>query len=193
MNQSNSLSHHQSPPHDDTSESDPPSESKPGPTSNPPNIIYVQHFASANNKPTHETSWSTSMYGCFSDMNTCVVTACCPCITSGRIAEIVDEGKTSCVEGVIMYALFSLFCINCIYTGNNRSKMRKQHMLKGNDCHDCLVHTYCTACALCQEYRELYRLGLDPGIGWHENLERQKHAVAVFKITPPRVEGGMMR
>lgn len=99
----------------------PPPDGPPPPPGPPKTIIYIQNFATPRTKPTHETSWSTGICGCCSDMNTCIVpqsfspkfaainllcfliiflvtvglvTAACPCITAGRIAEIVNEGKT---------------------------------------------------------------------------------------------------
>lgn len=38
-------------------------------------------------------------------------------------------------------------------------------MLKGTDSSDFMTHLNCLYCALCQEYRELYRQGFDPAIG----------------------------
>ncbi|KAG6399046.1 hypothetical protein SASPL_140520 [Salvia splendens] len=35
--------------------------------------------------------WSTGLYGCFSDCDSCCLTLWCPCITFGRISEIVDR------------------------------------------------------------------------------------------------------
>ncbi|KAI8538846.1 hypothetical protein RHMOL_Rhmol09G0135100 [Rhododendron molle] len=38
--------------------------------------------------------WSTDLFGCFEDVPNCCITFCCPCITFGQIAEIVDKGTT---------------------------------------------------------------------------------------------------
>ncbi|KAK1387042.1 Plant cadmium resistance 2 [Heracleum sosnowskyi] len=102
------------------------------------------------------SSWSTGLFGCFSDVPNCCLTIFCPCITFGRIAEIVDDGNTSCGRACAVHALTG-WLISCLY----RSKMRKQYMLKRSPCDDCLVHLFCGRCALCQEYRELHIRGYD--------------------------------
>ncbi|KAK8709746.1 hypothetical protein V6N13_060754 [Hibiscus sabdariffa] len=38
--------------------------------------------------------WSASLCGCGDDAGTCCITCCLPCITFGKIAEMVDEGKS---------------------------------------------------------------------------------------------------
>ncbi|KAK1301424.1 Protein PLANT CADMIUM RESISTANCE 11 [Acorus calamus] len=67
--------------------------------------------------------------------------------------------------------------------------MRKQYILESNPCCDCLVHWCCEPCALCQEYRELKNRGFDLDIGWQANMEKKARG----GITPPAMEGGMMR
>ncbi|KAM7464363.1 hypothetical protein LguiA_032484 [Lonicera macranthoides] len=41
-----------------------------------------------------EGQWSTGLYDCWDDKSNCLVTAFCPCITMGRIVEILDKGTT---------------------------------------------------------------------------------------------------
>ncbi|KVH97681.1 Uncharacterized protein family Cys-rich [Cynara cardunculus var. scolymus] len=38
--------------------------------------------------------WSTGLCDCTSDASNCCRTIFCPCVTFGRIAEIVDKGTT---------------------------------------------------------------------------------------------------
>ncbi|KAI6683374.1 hypothetical protein NL676_029287 [Syzygium grande] len=38
--------------------------------------------------------WTTGLCGCFEDPSNCVITCCCPCITFGQNAEIIDRGAT---------------------------------------------------------------------------------------------------
>uniref|UniRef100_A0A453GP61 Uncharacterized protein n=1 Tax=Aegilops tauschii subsp. strangulata TaxID=200361 RepID=A0A453GP61_AEGTS len=40
--------------------------------------------------------WSVGLCDCFGDSGTCCLTCWCPCITFGRIAEVVDGGSSSC-------------------------------------------------------------------------------------------------
>ncbi|KAI0495119.1 hypothetical protein KFK09_025266 [Dendrobium nobile] len=132
--------------------------------------------------------WSTGLFDCFDDFGNCCLTFFCPCITFGRIAEIVDKGSTSCGVGGGLYALI-LCSTGCqwIYSCFYRSKMRSLFFLEESPCADCLVHCCCETCALSQEYRELYNRGFRLDLGWEGNLSRQKAMVA------PAVEGGMRR
>ncbi|PHT40150.1 hypothetical protein CQW23_19004 [Capsicum baccatum] len=156
--------------------------------------VYIQRAPIGITKPIQGTTWSTNIFECFRDPKNCLITCVCPCITSGQIAEIVSEGQTSCMEGVIIDVLLCCLCFATpIYTFYNRVKLRRKFKLEGNYCLDCLIHIACCCCALCQEYRELHRQGFDPTLGWAENIERQSHAIAVFTITPPPVQEAMKR
>ncbi|KAL6634092.1 hypothetical protein ACP70R_026763 [Stipagrostis hirtigluma subsp. patula] len=135
--------------------------------------------------------WSTGLCGCFEDCGNCCVTWLCPCVTFGRIAEIVDQGSTSCGYSGAMYALVMLLTgCQCAYSCFYRSKMRAQYGLRETPCADCLVHCCCGTCALCQEYRELTHRDFHVNLGWHANMERQGRAAATM---PPQMHPGMTR
>ncbi|KAL6351057.1 hypothetical protein AAG906_031643 [Vitis piasezkii] len=116
----------------------------------------------------------------------------CPCVTFGRIAEIVDRGSTSCgVSGALYTLILCLTGCSCLYSCFYRSKLRGQYLLEESPCVDCCVHCWCEGCALCQEYRELQNRGFDLSIGWHGNMERQRRGgVDVNPVVP---EGSMTR
>ncbi|KAL3830754.1 hypothetical protein ACJIZ3_019556 [Penstemon smallii] len=134
--------------------------------------------------------WSTGLCDCFDDVPNCCMTCWCPCITFGRVAEIVDRGSTSCGASGALYTLIAWVTgCACIYSCLYREKMRKQYMLQGDTCNDCLLHFFCESCALCQEHRELQNRGFDMALGWHGNVERQNQGVTM----PPFVQGGMNR
>ncbi|XP_044491622.1 protein PLANT CADMIUM RESISTANCE 2-like [Mangifera indica] len=137
--------------------------------------------------------WSSGLCDCFSDCSSCCLTCWCPCVTFGRVAEIADQGDTSCGTAGVLYCLLAAvtrctFCYSCFY----RTKMRQQFKLEESPCCDCLVHFCCESCALCQEYRELQSRGFDMSIGWQGNVERRNREVAMGAV-PPYVEGGMNR
>ncbi|CAH9073370.1 unnamed protein product [Cuscuta europaea] len=141
-------------------------------------------------KPTARVPWSTGLCDCFSDPTNCCITLCCPCITFGQVAEIVDKGSNPCGVSGALYAL--LECVTgcaCLYSCFYRSKLREQFALTESPCGDCLVHCFCECCALCQEYRELKGRGFDMSIGWQGNMERQNHGITMAPI----VQGGMTR
>ncbi|XP_004297458.1 PREDICTED: protein PLANT CADMIUM RESISTANCE 2-like [Fragaria vesca subsp. vesca] len=137
--------------------------------------------------------WKSGLLDCFSDPKSCCLTFWCPCVTFGQIAEIVDKGSTSCGASGALYALIAFVTgCSCIYSCFYRSKMRQQYSLEESPCGDCLVHCFCEACALCQEYRELESRGFNMSIGWHGNMDARNHQVAMGSV-PPMVEGGMSR
>ncbi|XP_031493310.1 cell number regulator 2-like [Nymphaea colorata] len=118
--------------------------------------------------------WTTGLCNCFDDCSNCCITCCCPCITFGRIAEIVDRGSTSCAMSGALYCLIQMAMgCACIFSCFYRSKLRAQYYLDESPCADCLVHCCCEPCALCQEYRELNNRGYDMTLGWQRNLEKQ--------------------
>ncbi|CAM8926893.1 hypothetical protein QQ045_022164 [Rhodiola kirilowii] len=113
--------------------------------------------------------WTTGLCGCCEDSSNCCITCCCPCITFGQNAEILERGATSCpASGAIFFALSYVgwaFLYSCSY----RSKLRKAYSLPAEPCADVLVHCFCSPCAICQEYRELKNRGVDPKAGWAAN------------------------
>ena len=97
----------------------------------------------------------------------------CPCITFGKVAEIVDRGSTSCGTSGAVYALLATVTgVQSIYSCIYRAEMRDQYALPDAPCCDCCVNLCCEPCALVQEYKELKHRGFDPEIGWHLNVER---------------------
>ncbi|XP_051146339.1 protein PLANT CADMIUM RESISTANCE 11-like [Andrographis paniculata] len=130
--------------------------------------------------------WSTGLCDCCDDVRTCCLTCWCPCVTFGRIAEIVDRGSTSCEVSGALYSMMLCLCgCSRLYSCCYRSKLRGQYFLKESPCTDCCVHCCCESCALCQEYRELQNHGIDLSIGWEGNLVREKRRCGA--MVPPIV------
>ncbi|KAF3431822.1 hypothetical protein FNV43_RR26558 [Rhamnella rubrinervis] len=140
--------------------------------------------------PHSPVPWSTGLCNCCDDVSTCCLTCWCPCVTFGRIAEMVDRGSTSCgVSGALYTLILCVTGCSCMYSCFYRSKLRGQYFLEESPCTDCCIHCCCEICALCQEYRQLRYYGFDMSIGWHGNQERKKRIAAM----PPTVEGSMRR
>ncbi|XP_011078432.2 protein PLANT CADMIUM RESISTANCE 2-like [Sesamum indicum] len=137
--------------------------------------------------PHSPVPWSTGLCDCCDNISVCCLTCWCPCITFGRIAEIVDRGSTSCgISGALYSMILCVSGCSCLYSCFYRSKLRGQYFLEERPCTDCCVHCCCETCALCQEYRQLQNQGFDLSIGWHGNLERQK---GTGWMAPPVQEG----
>ncbi|KAL2896451.1 Protein PLANT CADMIUM RESISTANCE 2 [Bienertia sinuspersici] len=153
-------------------------------------IPIVQPSAPHNQTVADVGEFSTGLCDCFSDIPLCCLTCWCPCITFGRIAEIVDQGSSSCGVSGALYSLIMVFAgCQWIYSCTYRSKMKAQYGMPESTCGDCCTHFWCETCALCQEYRELQHRGFDLALGWHGNMERQNQGMTV----PPQMPGGMTR
>ncbi|CAJ1936840.1 unnamed protein product [Sphenostylis stenocarpa] len=112
-------------------------------------------------------SWSTGLCDCFSDCGSCCLTLWCPCVSFGRVAEILDKGSNSCcLHGSLFYflAIFTQLGAS-IYAWFYRTKFREVYGIEGHQCKDCLVSFVCPCLSLCQEYRELKARGFDMSVG----------------------------
>ncbi|XAR65409.1 hypothetical protein NMG60_11009533 [Bertholletia excelsa] len=134
--------------------------------------------------------WTTGLCDCSDDPRNCLLACCCPCITMGRIAEIIDAGTTSCCVAGLIYCALGSKCCGKLYSLTFRSKLRKLFSLPEDPYSDTFVHCCCCVCALAQEYRELKNRGFDPALGWEANVEKwERNGVTV----PPIVAPGMAR
>ncbi|XP_071691271.1 uncharacterized protein [Rutidosis leptorrhynchoides] len=130
--------------------------------------------------------WKTGLFDCADDMENAIITVCFPCITFGQIAEILDNGQTSCATSGLLYGLIAaLIGIPCIMSCSYRTKMRSRYGLMETPAPDWVTHCFCEWCALCQVYRELKNRGLDPSIGWQGNMVKNQQMQQYPMTTPP--------
>ncbi|KAK4586020.1 hypothetical protein RGQ29_023268 [Quercus rubra] len=113
-----------------------------------------------------QSQWSTSLCGCGEEGSTCCITCLLPCITFGQIAEILDEGQSSCATQGCLYGVLMSWECQCLLSCAYREKLRSKFGLPEQPCGDYCVHCCCGPCALCQEHAELRHRGLDPSKGW---------------------------
>ncbi|KAK9742485.1 hypothetical protein RND81_03G176400 [Saponaria officinalis] len=126
--------------------------------------------------------FSSVLCDCFSDVSLCCMTCFCPCITFGRIAEIVDNGSSSCGVSGTLYTMIMCF-VGCqwVYSCTYQSKLKSQFGMQK----DCMADS--SPCALCQEYRELQHRGFD--VGMVTCMEKHNGVM----MTPPPMDGDMTR
>ncbi|XP_030455367.1 uncharacterized protein LOC115676553 [Syzygium oleosum] len=138
--------------------------------------------------------WRTGLFDCMDDPMNAATTLFFPCLTFGQVAEIIDNGTTSCAMGGMMYGLIgALLWMPCIYSCTYRSKLRSKFGLVESPAPDWIVHFLFEPCALCQEYRELNRRGWDPAIGWLGNVQKQQQMQQQPQVaTTPPVNQTMM-
>jgi len=124
---------------------------------------------------TFTSSWKYSAFsGCFDDPALCFFSCCCPCYQFAKtyVATTAQRGKTpdqavdedtGTLIGLCCLYATSCYCFGPICTDvcgcMNRGTLREKYGINTGDCAsggtDCLMHFFCTPCALNQEWREL--------------------------------------
>ncbi|KAG4184539.1 hypothetical protein ERO13_A09G177850v2 [Gossypium hirsutum] len=141
----------------------------------PPGYVVMAPYVHSTYQQ-HVEGWKTGLFDCMDDPVNALITVCFPCVTFGQVAEIVDEGRTSCASNGLLYGVIALLIgIPCILSCGYRTKLRNKFQLSESPAPDWVVHCFCDCCALCQEYRELHQRGWDPSTGWHGNLARRQN------------------
>uniref|UniRef100_A0A0E0NNG8 Cell number regulator 6 n=1 Tax=Oryza rufipogon TaxID=4529 RepID=A0A0E0NNG8_ORYRU len=134
-------------------------------------------------EPPADEPWTTGIFACTDDPQTCRTGLFCPCVLFGRNIEALREDipwTTPCVchavfvEGGIALAILTAifhgvdprtsFLIGeglvfswwlCgTYTGIFRQELQRKYHLKNSPCDPCMVHCCLHWCANCQEHRE---------------------------------------
>ncbi|KAH8513650.1 hypothetical protein H0E87_006785 [Populus deltoides] len=137
-----------------------------------------------NFQPPADEPWTTGIFGCAEDTESCWTGLFCPCVLFGRNIESLRDDTpwttpcvchAVCVEGGIALAAATavfhginpdtpfLICEGLlfawwmcgIYTGLVRQSLQKKYHLKNSPCDPCMVHCCMHWCALCQEHREM--------------------------------------
>ncbi|KAF8099696.1 hypothetical protein N665_0238s0025 [Sinapis alba] len=136
-------------------------------------------------EPPSDENWTTGIFACAEDPESCRTGLFCPCVLFGRNVEAVREEipwtqpcvcHAVCVEGgmalaavtalfsgyidpqttvVICEGLFFAWWMCGIYSGLFRQELQKKYHLKNAPCDHCMVHCCLHWCALCQEHREM--------------------------------------
>lgn len=115
--------------------------------------------------------FSTPLKGCLNDMETCVVTMICPCVTWARVASQSGAFKGSSKPPTAnIYDVDAMFCLiyaccshfHCCLGIVSREHLRQAYNINGDCMADCMIHTFAHQCALCQEMRELKQRGAPP-------------------------------
>ncbi|XP_068658034.1 protein PLANT CADMIUM RESISTANCE 6-like [Aristolochia californica] len=130
--------------------------------------------------------WTSGLFDCMNDPTNALITAIFPCLTFGQIAEIIDNGHTTCGTSGILYGAIA-FCIAmpCLLSCTYRTKLRSKYDLVEAPAPDWVSHFFCEWCALCQEYRELKARGLDPELGWQGNMAKYQNQQQQAAMMPP--------
>lgn len=100
-------------------------------------------------------SFQEELFGCFSDMASCIWACCIPCGVICLQAKAVDMITG---DGMVIPCLLTM-CLSCIGGAINRGTIRTKLGIQGSFVSDCLLWWCCGPCAGCQEYREAKKRG----------------------------------
>ena len=102
-------------------------------------VSHVAKDPSHITAPTGTASWSSSFFGCFNPIDTCLVTCCCPCITFGKTHHRLNKdgdlvGYSAVNASCLGWWAVSCFGLHCIPSLLQRGDIREraQPNLSGN-------------------------------------------------------------
>ncbi|CAN6311911.1 unnamed protein product [Urochloa humidicola] len=133
--------------------------------------------------PPADEAWSTGIFGCAEDCESCWTGLLCPCVLFGRNVEAVSGVPWTepcafhavCIEGGIALSILTaafhgvtspvvsyligegLLCGWMLCTAGtslSRERLQKKYHLMDSPCNSWLVHCTLHWCAICQEHRE---------------------------------------
>eukprot|EP00892_Ulva_mutabilis_P001160 jgi/Ulvmu1/11044/UM007_0226.1 len=117
--------------------------------------------AVTDRSPLESNGFSSGLFGCFDDANTCCISFCCPCHAHGLIChDISGEYWIHCLSWLV--------CASCppeglhplLFLGTfTRIRLRDKYGLRGSVLEDVLVHLCCHCCATAQELRHVEHAG----------------------------------
>lgn len=106
---------------------------------------------SRSSSVSEEEWWRTELLSCFTNKVVCLFVAFCPgglCFIQARSTEKASGFKSG--------VAFCIACwLGCFGTGYNRSTIRRAFEIPGSWLKDCLLHCFCSPCAVCQEHEEV--------------------------------------
>ena len=99
------------------------------------------------------STWSSHLFDCFNDIDTCLLSFLLPCVQFGLNAERLS-GK-SCYASCLGYSVCASFLLAFLPGQFLRGNIRDTFNIDGNMLQDMLFHYCCCPCAIAQEAREL--------------------------------------
>ncbi|XP_063723938.1 cornifelin homolog B-like [Symsagittifera roscoffensis] len=100
------------------------------------------------------SEWTSSLFGCFEDIKTCIMTIIVPCYVHGKTAESVgDICLLHCV-------LTGIPLLNVYSWASVRGKVRSNRNIEGGCVSDVAAVVCCTCCAISQSAREVSALAM---------------------------------
>jgi len=114
----------------------------------PPKSSVYTHRA-----PPVAGAWQQGVFDCSNDIGTCLLSCICPCVVYGQMKSKLD--RTSCFMNGCIYAIVANIGCYCFLTGLFRGQVRRTYGIPGGSFEDCLIHCFCSPCAMTQEKLEI--------------------------------------
>jgi Cys-rich protein (TIGR01571 family) len=118
--------------------------------------------------------WSSKLWDCCYGQDatkTCILSMCLPAVQYGFNVERLKIGTTafagdcfaagSAYEGLYIMSLFVQVPLVWVLHVQTRGAIRAKYGIPEDHCTDCMVTTFCSPCALCQEHYQLTNPELD--------------------------------
>ncbi|KAL4984841.1 PLAC8 family-domain-containing protein [Aspergillus falconensis] len=103
--------------------------------------------------------WNDSVWGCFSPVQACFMSWCCPCMLYGKQSErLQDPGfkhGTNVNGDCCLFVLANCCGLSWVLTMMKRRDMREKFGIKGSVGGDCILSCCCSCCVLVQQEKEL--------------------------------------
>lgn len=128
-----------------------------------------------------EQPWSSGLFDCCQDTDSCLLGLFCPCVLFGKNVEklhsrpffgpccihcVLGGGVAFGASWVVGPAAFWLTLVSC-YACGYRTEIRSKYHLQPRPCGDCATHFWCHPCAICQETREMKKRPAPPNLGFY--------------------------
>ncbi|KAG5589557.1 hypothetical protein H5410_040071 [Solanum commersonii] len=98
-------------------------------------------------------------------------------------------------EAALMFGLLEAFCCQAslVFAWYHRVQFRKKYNLMGNLFSEFAITLICMRLVLCQNYRQLNKLGFDVALGWKANKKKQRRIASqnAVQFVPPMANPGM--
>ena len=107
--------------------------------------------------------WKIGLFGCFSNLNLCLITFLVPCITVGQIAEDTKTDEFACGALKSIAPIYSWF-----YIKELRDKVAEENGIEKESCCNYFVKAWC--CGICLIIQTGHEAG---AFSMGEDMERQ--------------------
>jgi Cys-rich protein (TIGR01571 family) len=112
----------------------------------------LRAVSAASSGESRRSQWKVGLFDVTAEpggVRLCLMSWCCPCIVFGQTMEKLSPAEFTCGGSKLGACCYFLACGPCA-TIPARNTLRRKYDIPGSLPMDCLVHHYCSCCALIQ-------------------------------------------